>query len=144
MTSYTPRLLSNHRLCSYSRLFAQIIEQTILSQITERTTPAQFAAAKFSLRALSERLAAEAKLDWSHYPAEQGTHSCVRNVYADAIFRLENSIMLRPEPAPQEPSAPAPTPQPVPIEALLVNVERIIAESAKETPFGHEREEESR
>jgi hypothetical protein len=109
MTSYPPRLLSNHRLCSYSRLFAQIIEQTILSQITERTTPAQYAAAKFSMRALSERLEAEAKRDWSHYPAQQGTHSCVRTVFTDAIFRLENIILLQPEPAPQPSPAP---PQP--------------------------------
>jgi hypothetical protein len=136
MTSYTPRLLSNHRLCSYSRLFAQIIEQTILSQITERTTPAQLAAAKFSVRALSDRLAAEAKLDWSHYPAEQGTHSCVRNVYADAIFRLENIILLRPEPAPQPEPPAAPSPQPLSDEDLMAYVERWSAESAQQTFFG--------
>jgi hypothetical protein len=109
MTPFTPKLLSNHRLCSYSRLCAQIIEQTILNQITERTTTAQLATAKFSIRALSERLAAEAKRDWSHYPAEQGTHNCVRTVFTDAIFRLENIILLRSEPEPERPVA---TPQP--------------------------------
>jgi hypothetical protein len=31
----------------------------------------------------------------------------------------------------------------VPLETLLANVEQIIAESAKETPIGHDREEES-
>jgi hypothetical protein len=53
-------------------MFAQIASQTILSQITERTTPAQFAAAEQSLLELCERL--EAKVDLFHYPAEQGTH----------------------------------------------------------------------
>ena len=110
MTPFIPKLLSNHRLCSYSRLCAQIIEQTILSQITERTTPAQLATAKFSIRALSERLAAEAKLDWSHYPAEQGSHNCVRAVFTDAMFRLENIILMQPEPAPEQPPT-APQPQ---------------------------------
>jgi hypothetical protein len=110
MTPYTPKLLSNHRLCSYGRLFAQIIEQTILTQITERTTAAQLAAAKFSVRALSQQLAAEAKRDWSHYPAEQGTHNCVRAVFTDAIFRLENIILMQPEPEPEQPPA-APQPQ---------------------------------
>jgi hypothetical protein len=96
MTSYTPRLLSNHRLCSYSRMYAQIVEQTILSQITERTTPAQFAAAQQSLLALCQRL--EAKVDLFHYPAETGTHQCVRDVYTDAVFRLKNISLMQPEP----------------------------------------------
>jgi hypothetical protein len=110
MTPHTPKLLSNHRHCFYSRLFAQIFEQTILNQITERTTPTQLAAAKFSVRALSQQLAAEAKRDWSHYPAEQGTHNCVRTVFTDAMFRLENSILMRSEPEPQ-PTPAVPQPQ---------------------------------
>jgi hypothetical protein len=101
MTSYNPRFLSSHRLCSYSRMYAQIVEQTIFSQITDRTTPAQFAAAKLSLLKLCERL--EAKVDLFHYPAERGTHSCVRDVYTDAASRLSNLFLMQPEPQPEQP-----------------------------------------
>jgi hypothetical protein len=131
MTSYTPRLLSNHRLCSYSRMYAQIIEQTILSQITERTTPAQLEAAKHSLLALCQRL--EATVDLFHYPAEQGTHSCVRDVYTDAIFRLQNISLMRPEPHP-EPQAPKQ--QLLTVEGVVIDLEETIRASGTETYLG--------
>jgi hypothetical protein len=139
MTPFTPKLLSNHRLCSYSRRFAQIFEQTILSQISERTTPAQLAAAKFSVRALSQQLAVEAKRDWSHYPAEQGSHNCVRTVLTDAIFSLENTILLRPEPAPEQTPA---TPQPqTALEGVVKAFGEPVQPSDKATYLGTAEEE---
>jgi hypothetical protein len=131
MTSYTPRLLSNHRLCSYSRMYAQIVEQTILSQITERTTPAQFAAAQQSLLALCQRL--EAKVDLFHYPAETGTHQCVRDVYTDAVFRLKNISLMQPEPQP-EPQAPKQ--QLLTVEGVVIDLEETIRTSREETYLG--------
>jgi hypothetical protein len=54
-----------------------------------------------------------------------------------AMLLRNRHILQKPLPPP-----PAQKPQPVTLEALLTNVEQIIAESAKETPFGQERDGE--
>ena len=89
---------SQHRyLCSAAFTFAQIAEQTIFAQITERTTQEQLQAAQESLQQLCSELAAT--VAWDHYPSSYGPiHSCVRDVYNDTAGRLRNLAIMQPPP----------------------------------------------
>jgi hypothetical protein len=82
---------------------AQIPEQATFAHIADRTTPKQFDLALQILLGLCQRL--KAQLDCSHYPVAQGLHSCVRDVYTDAGFRLKNLRIMQQqaaEPAKQQ------------------------------------------
>jgi hypothetical protein len=65
-----------------------------------------------------------------------GGHRCLDDAYLEYAMKLRTRFILQ---KPLPPSS-AQKPQPVTLETLLANVEQIITESAKETPFGHERE----
>jgi hypothetical protein len=117
------------RLCRDAFTFAQIVEQTIFAQISDRTTPEQFKLAEQSLSQLCNELAA--RVDWDHYASSFGPiHSCVRDVYTDAASRLKNlEIMKAPPPPP-------PAPQLITQEGVVINAEEKIQTSTEETDLG--------
>src|ERR671915_1953039 len=83
----------SRQLCGHARTFVDIADRSVFSQITEFTTPAQFDLALQNLKALAERL--EAQVDLFHYGQAHGTlHSCVRDIYDDAEFRLKNLAIM--------------------------------------------------
>jgi hypothetical protein len=120
----------HRRLCSFAYTFAQIADQSIFGHITDRTTPEQVQAAQHSLLQLCQRL--EAQMDMFHYPAATGMHSCVRDIYTDAAFRLKNLVLLQPAPPPQL----APRKQPLTPEEVVNNLEQALQTSPKETFLG--------
>jgi hypothetical protein len=122
--------------CSeYAKL--KLVAEEILANIDDSTSPQQFEQAQKGLLFLFQEL--KERLDPWHFRFPGG-HPCLEEGYLEYAMRIRNRAILQ-KPLPSSP--PAQKPQPVTIEALLANVERLIAESAKETPFGHEREGES-
>jgi hypothetical protein len=121
---------SQHRqLCSAAFTFAQIAEQTIFAQLTDTTTQQQYKLAQERLRQLCSELAAS--VDWDHYPSSFGTiHSCVQDVYTDAISRLRNLAIMQPEP-PQPPP-----PQLISREGIVIDREEKIQTNRAETHLG--------
>jgi hypothetical protein len=113
MVSYDDK----RNLCRDSYTVARLIEQTIFAKITPETTFEQFAAAQDSLKRLCERF--EANLDLFHYPAIQGSHQCVRDVYEEARARLENLAIMQP-PVPAA-SPPVPESQEPSLEDVVKN-----------------------
>jgi hypothetical protein len=130
MVWYDEKRSQQRNLCSVAFTAAQIIEQTIFARITDRTTPQQFAAALQNLGALCQRL--ESQMGWSHYPASQGMHACVLDVYTDAEFRLKNLAIMHRQ-APELPSQ-----QVITVEGVVVDVEERFRTSAVETDIGTE------
>jgi hypothetical protein len=107
-----------------------IADQSIFSQITEQTTPQQFELALQSLKALSERL--EAQVDLFHFPQAYGSpHSCVRDVFNDAEFRLKNLAIMH-----QKPEQPAPKQQLISREGAVIDLEEQVETSSEETDLG--------
>jgi hypothetical protein len=130
MQWYDEQRSQQRNLCSFAFTYAQIIEQTIFARITDRTTPEQFQLAQQNLTLLCRELAA--KVDWNHYPSSSGpAHSCVRDVYADAAFRLKNLEIM-------QPPAPAPAQQLITPDAVVINAEESIETSTEETGLGTE------
>jgi hypothetical protein len=120
---------SQHRnLCSVAYTFAQIADQSIFAFITNRTTPEQFQTAQQSLLQLCQRL--ESQMDIFHYPAATGMHSCVRDIYTDAAFRLKNLEIM------QEPAPPPPTQQLISREGAVIDLEERVETSSEETDVG--------
>jgi hypothetical protein len=120
---------SQHRnLCSVAYTFAQIADQSIFAFITNRTTPEQFQTAQQSLLQLCQRL--ESQMDIFHYPAATGMHSCVRDIYTDAAFRLKNLEIM------QEPAPPPPTQQLLSREGAVIDLEERVEASSEETDVG--------
>jgi hypothetical protein len=114
----------------------QRVAEELLANIDETTSPEQFDQAQKSLLFLWQEL--KERIDPLHFRVPGG-HRCLEQCYLEYALRLRNrAILQKPLPA----SPPAQQPQPVTLEALLANVERVIAESSKETPFGEEREED--
>jgi hypothetical protein len=129
MTSYYAELAQNKSLCAPARTFAQIAAQSIFAKITDRTTPGQFQAAQESLRELCLRF--EAQLDLFHYPSGQGMHACVRDVYTEAAYRLQNLSIMQPVP-----EAPAAKQQVITVEGVVVEIEEKLSTSTTETDLG--------
>jgi hypothetical protein len=128
MRWYDERRSQQRNLCSFAFTYAQIIEQTIFSRITDRTTPQQFEAAQQSLLELCQRF--ESQMDWSHFPAPHGLHSCIRDVYTDAKFRLKNLMIMHQQ---------APSPQRlITREGIVIDLEDKIQTSTEETDLGTE------
>jgi hypothetical protein len=132
MTLYNRYEEQYRRLCSYARTFAQIADQSIFSQISEHTTPAQFDLALQNLKALCERL--EAQVDLFHYPAAYGQpHSCVRDLYLHAAAHLENLAIMH---VPVQP--PPPKQQLITREGAVIDLEEHVQTSSEETDMGTE------
>jgi hypothetical protein len=130
MRWYDERRSQQRNLCSFAFTYAQIIEQTIFARITDRTTPQQFEAAQQSLLELCQRF--ESQMDWSHFPAPQGRHSCIRDVYTDAKFRLKNLLIMQPA------APPPPAQQLITREGIVIDLEEKIQTSTEETDLGTE------
>src|ERR671914_1124134 len=139
MSEYDWTLSAGAPLCTFSDSFYRTVREAIFQQLTKETTAAQWQAALERLELLRDKLVQS--LYPMHYGSLVGRHRCVDHVFREARARLHGLQVTKPAPVP--PPAPAQKPQPVPLETLLANVEQIIAESAKETPIGHDREEES-
>lgn len=129
MVWYDERRSQQRNLCSFAYTFAQIAEQSIFTRITDRTTPEQFEAALQTLDELCQRL--ERQMDWSHFPASHGMHSCIRDVYIDAEFRLKNLAIMQQAPPP-------PSQQLISREGIVIDVEERFRTSTVETDIGTE------
>jgi hypothetical protein len=113
----------------------QLVAEHLLAHVGETTSPEQFEQGQKGLLFYWQEL--KKRLDPLH-PRFPGGHRCLDDAYLEYAMKLRTRADL------QKPLPPPPQkPQPVSLEDLLANVERVIAESAKETPFGYEREEES-
>jgi hypothetical protein len=139
MSDYDWNLSAGAPLCVSSDSFYYSARDAVFRQLSKDSTKEQFQAALETLTQLRDELVQT--LYPMHYGALVGRHRCVEHLFREARARLRGLQVTQPVPAP--PPAPAQKPQPVSLEALLANVEQLIAESAKETPFGHDREEES-
>jgi hypothetical protein len=112
----------------------QLVAEELLANINETTSLQQFAEVQQSLLFHYQEL--QKRLDPWHFRVPGG-HRCLEHCYLEYAMRMTNrAVFYKPLPPPVQ------KPQPVTLEALLANVEQIISESAKETPFGEEREEE--
>jgi hypothetical protein len=85
--------------------FAERLRETadgLFSQVTERTTPAQFAASQQTLLERKKELEAELRARGRfHYASASGSlHRCVAQVYEDAYTRLRLLSQLQQPPAP--------------------------------------------
>jgi hypothetical protein len=113
-----------------------LVGEDILANLGDSTSPEEFEQVQKGLLFLYQEL--KARLDPWHFRTPGG-HRCLDDAYLEYAMKLRTRLILqKPLPPPS-----AQKPQPVTLETLLANVERIIAESAKETPFGQDREEES-
>jgi hypothetical protein len=111
----------------------QLVAEDLLANVGETTSLEQFEQAQKSLLSLFQEL--KERMDPWHFRLP-GRHRCLEHCYLHYAMLLRNrAILQKPLPPPVQ------KPQPVTLEALLANVEQIIAESATETPFGEEREE---
>ena len=113
----------------------QRVAEEILANIDDSTSPEQFEQVQKGLLFLFQEL--KERVDPWHFRFPGG-HPCLEEGYLHYAMLIRNKYILQ-KPLPPQP---AQKPQPVTLEALLTNVEQIITESAKETPFGEEREEE--
>ena len=130
MVWYNEKRSQQRDLCSFAFTYAQIIEQTIFARINDRTTPQQYEAALQSLGELCQRF--ERQMDWSHYPVSYGMHSCIRDVYTDAEFRLKNMAIMHQQ-------APLPAAQQVvTVEGVVLDVEERVQTSTVQTGLGAE------
>jgi hypothetical protein len=121
MTSAPHNLATSRPRCHLATTLAQIVEQSMLSRITETTTLEQFQTLQQSLMLLCLEL--EQQADWRHYASiDTVRHCCVRDIYTQAAFMLKNLSLTQPPPP-----APPPTP-PKPPETL-----KDVVEGLKET-----------
>jgi hypothetical protein len=113
-----------------------LVGEDILANLGDSTSPEEFEQVQKGLLFRYQEL--KERLDPWHFRTPGG-HRCLDDAYLEYAMKLRTRFILqKPLPSPS-----AQKPQPVTLETLLANVERIIAESAKETPFGQDREEES-
>jgi hypothetical protein len=142
MTTNNPWLADNIRLCPDSRMYLQLLQNSIFANLSIHTTATQFIAAQESMHALCEQRAAT--LDPLHYGALTGTHSCIRDIFELASAYLTNLRLT--QPAPEPPAAPAPpeppAQQPLSDEALMATLQNYVAETTKQTFFGQDQETE--
>jgi hypothetical protein len=128
MRWYDERRSQQRNPCSAAFTAAQIIEQTIFARITNRTTAEQFQLAQETLSQLCSELAAT--VTWDHYAASSGPpHSCVRDVYVDAAFRLKNLEITQPPPPP-------PPQRLITNQGIIVDLAEHLETSTDETDLG--------
>ena len=113
----------------------KLVAEEILANIDDSTSPEQFEQVQKGLLFLFQEL--KERVDPWHFRFPGG-HPCLEEAYLHYAMLIRNKYILQ---KPLPPS-PAQKPQPVTLEALLANVEQIITESAKETPFGQDRDGE--
>jgi hypothetical protein len=88
-------------LCEFAERLRETAD-TLFSQVTDRTTPAQFNAAQQTLLERKQELEAELRARGRfHYASAAGSlHRCVAQVYEDAYTRLRFLSQLQQPPAP--------------------------------------------
>jgi hypothetical protein len=123
--------------CLFSDAFHRTAEDTIFNQLTDDTTPAQYEQALANLRLMKEEL--EKDMPPIHYASHIGTHVCVEVLYKEAVLRLKNLMLLRPEPLPPETG-----PQPLSPEDIVNNLENDLPVDPEETYLGDEKEIENK
>jgi hypothetical protein len=126
MQWYDEKRSQQRNLCSFAFTYGQIVEQTIFSRITDRTTPQQLEVALQTLEELCQRL--ERQMDWSHYPAYHGVHSCLRDVYTDAEYRLKNLAIMHQQASPFQ--------RMVTNQGIIVDLAEHLETSTDETELG--------
>jgi hypothetical protein len=114
----------------------------LFSQVNDRTTPAQFAAAQQTLLERKEALEAELRARGRfHYASSSGSlHRCVPQVYEDAKTRLRLLSQL------QQPLAPPARRQPPRSADAVVNDVSSLADAVKrpgDTYLGEKRQEDT-
>jgi hypothetical protein len=120
-----------HRRCQLASMLTDIFETSILTRITDQTTPEQFRAAQHSLLLLYQRL--EGQKGWAHYSSPQGRHTCVREAYTEAVYKLKNLAIMQPEIVP-----PAAKQQVITVEGVVIDLEEEYRTSREETDLGTE------
>ena len=120
-------------LCLYSNMFYRTAQDSIFSQLTDDTTPAQFEQAQTFLLLMKEEL--EMDMPRMHYAAHICTHVCVGVLYKEASLRLKNLAALQPEPLPPETG-----PQPLTPEDIVNNLENDLPTDPQDTFLGDEKE----
>jgi hypothetical protein len=122
-------------LCVFSNLFYRTAQDSIFSQLTDDTTPAQFEQAQTFLLLMKEEL--EMDMPRMHYVSHIGTHLCVEVLYKEAVLRLKNLALLKPEPLPPETGQ-----QPLSPEDIVNNLENDLPTDPQDTFLGDEKEAE--
>jgi hypothetical protein len=135
MVSRHWKLPADLPLCLYSNMFYRTAQDSIFSQLTDDTTPAQFEQAQAYLLQMKEEL--EKDMPHMHYASHLGTHVCVGMLYKEAVLRLKNLAVLHPEPLPLEAG-----PQPLSPEDIVNNLENDLPTNPQDTLLGDERETE--
>jgi hypothetical protein len=133
MASRHWKLLADLPLCLYANLFYRTAEDSIFSQLTDDTTPAQFEQAQTFLLLMKEEF--EIDMPRMHYATHIGTHVCVEMLYKEASLRLKNLAALQPEPLPLETG-----PQPLSPEDIVNNLENDLPVDPEETYLGDDNE----
>jgi hypothetical protein len=133
MVSRHWKLPADLPLCLYSNVFYRTAQDSIFSQLTDDTTPAQFEQAQAYLLQMKEEL--EMDMPRMHYAAHIGTHVCVGVLYKEASLRLKNLAVLQPEPLPPEIG-----PQPLSPEDIVNNLENDLPTNPQDTLLGDEKE----
>jgi hypothetical protein len=126
--------------------FAERLRETadvLFSQVTDRTTPAQFESAQQTLLERKEQLEAELRVRGRfHYASAAGSlHRCVAQTYQDASTRLRLLSELQQPPAP-----PPPRRQPPRSADEVVNDIASLADAMKrpgDTYLGEERKDDT-
>ena len=133
MASRDWKLPADLPLCLYSNMFYRTAQDSIFSQLSDDTTPAQFEQAQTFLRLMKEEL--EKDMPRLHYASHLDTHVCVGMLYKEAILRLKNLQVLHPEPLPLETG-----PKPLSPEDIVNNLENDLPTNPQDTLLGDEKE----
>jgi hypothetical protein len=123
-------------LCVYSDVFYRTAQDSIFSQLTDETTPAQFEQAQAYLLLMKQEL--EQDMPAMHYASQIGMHLCVGVLYKEAALRFRNLALLQPEPLP-----PVIGPQPLSPEDIVNNLENDLPVDPDETYLGEQKESNS-
>jgi hypothetical protein len=134
MTLYDPYQQQYRQLCPEARTLAEVGNQMFAKISDHPITPEQLQQLQQSLKLLCREL--EANLSLFHYGSSHGLpHTCVRDIYTEAAFRLNNVAIL--QPAPQPPEQQGETKPPLSHE----DVEQLFQSLPPEAFYGKERDE---
>jgi hypothetical protein len=133
---------SSASLCEFAERLRETADE-LFSQVNDRTTPAQFAAAHETLLERKEVLEAELRARGRfHYASVAGTlHRCVPQIYEDAATRLRLLSQLQ-----QPPATPPARRQPPRSPDAVVNDVSSLADEVKrpgQTFLGEERRDDT-
>jgi hypothetical protein len=135
MTLYDPHQQQYRQLCPKARTLAEVGNQIFVKIADHPLTPEQLQQLQQSLILLCQEL--EANLSLFHYGSSHGLpHTCVRDIYTEAAFRLNNVAILQPAPPPAEEQEDTKPP------LFHEDVEHFFQLLPPDTYFGKERDED--